>query len=118
MGFDLCYQVGHLLSVGRVRATHIVRLCQRQVIILVCSRQNDIAHLLGISLNADTHLVECQLGKGTSYNTTDSLTSRAASATTVVADAVFLHVGIVGMARAIYISHILIVLAVLVGVAY
>ena len=71
----------------------------------------------GVGLNGDAFLLEHQFGQSTAHTAADGDTGRRTSATTMVADAVFQIIGVVGVGRTEQATQVLIVLRVLVLVS-
>ena len=117
LGLYLADELSHTFCRFGVWTAYVIRLGYGQVVVLVSALETDVAHLLGVCLDGDSQLTESQFGKGSGNNATDGLASRRASAATVVADAVFLPVGEVGMTGTEHVAKVVVVVAVLILVA-
>lgn len=87
----------HALCYGRVRTTHIIGLDEAEVKLRPIGVTSDVAHLLRPCLDIDAELSETKLSHGAPYHTTDGLTCRGASTATMVAQAIFSKISVVGM---------------------
>ena len=113
-GIALCFYLGdqlfHLLGFLLIRTAYGIGLCQRQIISFVVAIQGNRTNLRGISLYADSHLSQGQLCQSTSYASADRDSSRRTAASTMIPDAVFIIIGIVGMRWTEQATHIFIIL--------
>ena len=85
---------------------------------MVISFQCDVAYLRCVGSDADAQLSQGKFCQGSTYASSNGDAGRRAASTTMVAYAILIIIGIVGMRRTEQASHVLIVLRVLVGVAY
>ena len=83
----------------RVGTAHSIHLCHREVVVAVVVLQGDASYLHRISLHADAHRAQCQLGKSSTYHTAERCACRGSSASTIVARTIFIIIGIVGVRR-------------------
>ena len=118
VGLDLAYEAVHAARHPGIGASHIVGLGLREVVVGIGAGQDDVSHLLCISLHGDTQLAEHHLGKGSPHHAADGLACRAAPSAAMVTQSVLLGISIVGMAGAEQGAHVIVVLTVLIAVAH
>jgi len=118
LGLHLHNELRHLLCNHLIRATDSILFCPCQVIVKIRAWQDDVTYLLRIGLDADAKLAKSKLGKGTTHDAADSLAGGTASTAPIITDAVLPLVGEVSVRGTEHVAHILVILAVLVGIAH
>ena len=102
----------------RVGAADGIAFDDRHVEMVVGPIDMQGTYCTGICRHVDSGLRKGLHGERSGYDPCDGLACTATASSTVVAYAVFGLIGVIGMARTEYMPHVVIVVAVLVGVAY
>ena len=114
---DLHDELSHLCCHCFVGTANGILLSHVEVVVEICARQDNVSHLLCVSLDVDAEPSKGKLRESTCHHATYRFASRTSSTATMVANAIFLFISIIGMRGTEYIAHILVVLAVLICVA-
>ena len=85
---------------------------------VIVAVERDVADLRHVGLNGDAQWAQRQLGQCTSYTAAYCDTGGGTATATMVAYAVFLEIGVVGVGGAKQPAHIVVVVGVLIGIAH
>lgn len=118
VGFDFRDELRHFCGLFHIRAAHGVLFNLAEVEFMVVALQANRADLRCVCRDVYAELFQHEFGQSAANTTGDGFTCRRASASTMVAEAVFAEISVVGMTWAKRVAQVVVVVRMLVFVAY